>query len=154
MVSPIAGRVADRVGRRAPTVFGLAIATIAAIPLALEGGDITIPLLVGALVVFGIGFGVANPGMQTGALEAAPPDRAGAASGVYSTSRYFGSIVGSAILAGLIGADLADTSGIDGVFILALVASAVSLVAVFGMASRRPEKAEDDSVAATVVAGD
>ena len=75
------------------------------------------------------------------------------AAGVFSTSRYFGSIVGSAILAGLIGTDRADTSGLDGVFILVLVASAASLVAVLGLASRRPGAVEDESVGATVVAG-
>ncbi len=154
IVSPIAGRFADRLGRRTPTLFGLAIATAAAIPLAVEGSDISIPLLTGALIVFGLGFGIANPGMQTGAIEAAPRDRTAAASGVYSTSRYFGSIVGSAILAGLIGTDRADTSGIDGVFILALVAAGISLVSVLGLASRRPGTVTDESVNAAVVAGD
>jgi DHA2 family methylenomycin A resistance protein-like MFS transporter len=92
--------------------------------------------------------------MQTGAVEAAPPDRTAAASGVFSTSRYFGSIVGSAILAGLIGTDRADASGLDGVFILVLIASAISLVAVMGLASRRPGDTSDTEASATVVAGD
>ncbi|MBT4515971.1 MAG: MFS transporter [Chloroflexi bacterium] len=155
VVSPVAGRFADRLGRRTPTVFGLTITTVAAVPLAIEGSDISVQLLVGALILFGIGFGVANPGMQTGALEAAPLDRAAAASGVYSTSRYFGSIVGSAILAGLIGTDRADASGIDGVFIMVLVASGIALVSVMGLASRRPGEATDASPTAesTVVAG-
>lgn len=155
VISPIAGRVADRLGRRTPTVIGMAIATIAATPLAIEGSSISVPLLIVVLVVFGIGFGAANPGMQTGALEAAPRDRAAAASGVFSTSRYFGSIVGSAILAGLIGTDLTDTSGLDGVFIMTLVASVIALVAVLGMASRRPpEVAVDKSLGSTATAGD
>lgn len=154
VVSPVAGRFADRLGRRTPTMLGLAIATAAAVPLAIEGSDISVPLLVGTLVVFGIGFGIANPGMQTGAIEAAPADRTAAASGVYSTSRYFGSIVGSAILAGLIGADQADVTGIDGVFILTLVASAIALVSVIGMAARKPGAATDEHARSTVMAGD
>jgi len=154
LVAPVAGRFADRLGRRAPTVFGLIIATAAAFPLAIEGADISILLLVVSLVLFGVGIGIANPGMQTGAIEAAPPDRTAAASGVFSTSRYFGSIVGSAILAGLIGTDRADASGIDGVFILVLIASAISLVAVMGLASRRPGQEADNEADATVVSGD
>jgi len=154
LVAPVAGRFADRLGRRAPTVFGLIIATAAAFPLAIEGADISILLLVVSLVLFGVGIGIANPGMQTGAVEAAPPDRTAAASGVFSTSRYFGSIVGSAILAGLIGTDRADASGIDGVFILVLIASAISLVAVMGLASRRPGQEADNEADATVVSGD
>jgi len=138
VVSPVAGRFADRLGRRLPTVFGMTITTLAALPMAVQGSDIPIPLLVGSLIVFGIGFGIANPGMQTAALEAAPSDRGAAASGVYSTSRYFGSIVGSAILAGLIGKDHTDPSGIDSVFILVLISSGVSLLSVMALASRRP----------------
>jgi len=154
LVSPVAGRFADRLGRRTPTVLGLAISTAAAFPLAFEGSDISVPVLVATLVVFGIGFGIANPGMQTGAIEAAPADRTAAASGVYSTSRYFGSIVGSAILAGLIGTDRTNMSGIDGVFILAFVASAIALVSVIGMASRKPGGSSPAHAVSTVVAGD
>jgi EmrB/QacA subfamily drug resistance transporter len=148
IVSPVAGRFADRLGRRTPTVLGLAICTSAAFPLALEGSDISVPVLVATLIVFGIGFGIANPGMQTGAIEAAPADRTAAASGVYSTSRYFGSIVGSAILAGLIGADRTNVSGIDGVFILAFVASAIALVSVIGMAARKPRESSPEHTVA------
>ena len=68
VVSPVAGRFADRLGRRLPTVFGMTITTLAALPMAVQGSDIPIPLLVGSLIVFGIGFGIANPGMQTAAL--------------------------------------------------------------------------------------
>jgi len=153
IVSPVAGRFADRLGRRTPTVLGLAISTAAAFPLAFEGSDISVPILVATLVVFGIGFGIANPGMQTGAIEAAPSERTAAASGVYSTSRYFGSIVGSAILAGLIGADRTDASGIDGVFILALVASGIALVSVIGMAARKPGESSPEHAGSTIVAG-
>jgi sugar phosphate permease len=92
--------------------------------------------------------------MQTGAIEAAPRNRTAAASGVFSTSRYFGSIVGSAILAGLIGTDRADVSGIDGVFILALVAAGISLISVLGLASRRPGTAAGEPAEATAIAGD
>lgn len=156
VVSPVAGRFADRLGRRAPTVFGLTIATLAAFPLAIGGSNISIPLLVVTLIAFGIGFGIANPGMQTGAVEAAPRDRTAAASGVYSTSRYFGSIVGSAILAGLIGTDRADASGIDGVFIMALIASGISLVSVMWLSSHRPGEGEEPAAVehSTAVAGD
>lgn len=154
VVSPLSGRVADRLGRRIPAVFGALMMTAAAVPLAVEGAAISVPLLIVALAVFGIGFGAATPVLQTSSVEAVEPDRAAAAAGVFSTSRYFGSIVGSAILAGLIGTDRADSSGFDGVFILVLVASAVSLVAILGLSSRRPGAVEDESLGATVAAGD
>ncbi|MBT4072358.1 MAG: hypothetical protein HOE75_01550, partial [Chloroflexi bacterium] len=54
-----------------------------------------------------------------------------------------------------IGTDRADASGIDGVFIMVLVASGIALVSVMGLASRRPGEATDASPTAesTVVAG-
>ncbi|MDA1256701.1 MAG: MFS transporter [Chloroflexi bacterium] len=138
VVSPLAGRMADRLGRRMPAVFGAATMTAAAVPLAIEGAGISVPTLIVTLTVFGVGFGAITPILQTSSVEAVPPGRAGMASGVFSTSRYFGSIVGAAILAGLIGTDRSDTAGIDSVFILVFVAAAVSVVAVLGLASRAP----------------
>jgi hypothetical protein len=48
---------------------------------------------------------------------------------MYSTARYFGSITGSAIIVGLIGAQRDDASGIDGLLIVAMAASIAALAA-------------------------
>jgi EmrB/QacA subfamily drug resistance transporter len=138
--SPLGGRLADRVGRRWPTVIGLALLTLGVLPLALAGGGIAIPLLLGGLGIAGVGLGLSSAGMQTAAIEAVGPREAGVASGVFSTSRYFGSIVGSSVLAGLLGA--AGGGGFRMVFVM--VAAAALLSALVALALRdRPAEVEN-----------
>ncbi|MGI8857826.1 MAG: MFS transporter [Thermomicrobiales bacterium] len=122
--SPLGGRLADRVGRRWPTVIGLALLTLGVLPLALAGGGIAIPLLLGGLGVAGVGLGLSSAGMQTAAIEAVGPREAGVAAGVFSTSRYLGSIVGSSLLAGLLGA--AGSGGFRMVFVMVAAAALLS----------------------------
>jgi len=122
--SPLGGRLADRIGRRRPTVIGLALLTLGVLPLALAGSTIAIPLLLGSLGLAGVGIGLSSAGMQTAAIESVGPREAGVASGVFSTSRYFGSIVGSSILAGLLGA--AGGGGFRAVFMMVAVAALLS----------------------------
>lgn len=124
--SPLGGRLADRVGRRWPTVIGLTLLTLGVLPLALAGGGIAIPLLLASLGLAGVGIGLSSAGMQTAAIEAVGPREAGVASGVFSTSRYFGSITGSSILAGLLGA--AGGGGFEAVFDMVVVAAFLSTV--------------------------
>lgn len=54
------------------------------------------------LLTAGVGSGLGTVAMQSTALLAAPRHQAGTASGVYSTSRYLGSIMASAALAWLV----------------------------------------------------
>ncbi len=95
-------RLADRFGGRWPVVAGLAIFRVGVLPLALGGSGIALPTLVVALAVAGVGLGLSSAGLQTSAVEAVPPEQAGSASGVYSNSRYFGSIVGASVLAAVL----------------------------------------------------
>ena len=128
-LTPVGGRAVDRFGRKAPTILGLALVSAGSAPLALEGASIDVPLLMASLSVAGLGLGFAWPGLQTSSVESVSPEMAGAASGMYSTARYFGSITGSAIIVGLIGAQRDDASGIDGLLIVAMAASFVALAA-------------------------
>jgi sugar phosphate permease len=70
--------------------------------------------------------------MQTSAVESVGPEEAGAASGLFSTSRYLGSIVGSILLAALLGpAD--DPSGYAAVFALVFAAALISALVSLGL---------------------
>ena len=55
------------------------------------------------LSVFGVGLGLVTAPQETAAIESQPHDRAGAAAGTYSTVRYLGSILGSAVLGAIVG---------------------------------------------------
>jgi EmrB/QacA subfamily drug resistance transporter len=129
LLTPIGGRMADRLGRRTPVVFGLAISTVGTLPFAITGSDISIVPLILGLGLVGIGIGLSSPGSRTSAVESVPAKDAGAGAGAYSTSRYLGSIIGSAVLAGLIGVDRSNTDGIDLVFIVVAISAATAVVA-------------------------
>jgi DHA2 family methylenomycin A resistance protein-like MFS transporter len=106
-------------------VAGLALFTGSLAPLVLAGGALDLPPLVASLGLAGAGLGLSSAGLQTAALEAVGPDEAGMASGLFSTGRYLGSIVGSAAMAGL----LAAGAGFAATFLMVVAAALLSTVA-------------------------
>jgi EmrB/QacA subfamily drug resistance transporter len=136
VASPLGGWLADRCGRRLPTIAGLALLTLGALPMAVAGAEIMLPPLVLGLVFVGVGIGMAMPGLQSTAVESVREEEAGVASGIYSTSRYLGSIVGSAILAGLLGSDRRNADGLGSVFVIVCAAAAVATVVGMGLRAR------------------
>ena len=76
------------------------------------------------------------PGLQITAVESVAKADAGSASGLYSTSRYLGSIIGSAIIAGILGSSQTGIDGIGMVFILAFVAAVLSAISSAGLRAR------------------
>jgi len=98
LFSPLGGRLSDRWGRRRPTAVGLGLLTLGLLLLGLAQGGPMLLALVAGLGVAGIGLGLSGAGMQSAAVEAVRREESGVASGVFSTSRYLGSIVGSSLL--------------------------------------------------------
>jgi len=133
VMSVVAGRMLDRNGRRLPTTIGMVITAIAAAPMAFIGADISVSALVLGLILIGIGLGLAMTGLQTTSVESVEDNQIGAAAGVYSTSRYLGSILGSAIIAGLIGQEIGEVGDIGIVFKVSFVAAVLAVFSSFGL---------------------
>jgi EmrB/QacA subfamily drug resistance transporter len=122
LAAPLGGRLADQLGRRWPAVAGLGLLALGLLPLALTGGELkTLPLLAG-LGLAGVGLGLSSAGLQTVALEAVPATAAGAAAGVFSTSRYLGSIGGAIALTLL----LTTADSFAAVFVMTAAAAGLS----------------------------
>lgn len=85
--------------------------------------------IVGGLALTGAGLGLSAASLQTVAIEAVEPNDSGVASGILSTSRYLGSIVGSSVLAGLLGAVSDEAAGFGAVFAMAVGAALLSVLA-------------------------
>ena len=102
-VAPFGGRIADRRGHRLPAAAGLALLTLSTALLAAIGPAPAAAGLVCALLLGGIGLGLANAAVQTAAIEAVAPRHAGVAAGLFATARYSGAIVAALLLAGLLG---------------------------------------------------
>lgn len=101
--SPVGGRLSDRIGRRSAATAGLALLGAAMLLLAVAGGGIGVPLLVGSLLVAGAGLGLSTPPVQAAGIEALDVHDAGMASGILSTGRYLGGIVAATLVVALAG---------------------------------------------------
>jgi predicted MFS family arabinose efflux permease len=93
VTTPLAGRVADRLGPR-PTFFGSLGLALAGLPLLLLGS--VAPVMVG-LVLVGVGTFFAQATATGFVGRAAREDRA-AASGLYLASYYLGGLFGAAVI--------------------------------------------------------
>lgn len=133
-LSRLGGRVADRVGRRRPAVAGCVVLGAALVPVTVDPG---LPVwgLFACLAAAGAGVGLSSAGMQTAAVEAVGSEDAGTAAGIYSTSRYVGSFIGSIVLARLLDGG-SGLDGFTGVFAMACVGGWLSAIATLGIRGR------------------
>jgi MFS family permease len=138
LVSPIGGKLSDRVGRARPVVLGSVLLVAGtALLLGVDAETSTAALLL-PLVIIGLGVGLQMGAQQAAALESAPSSMIGVAGGVWLTSRYIGSIAGSALLAMVISGQV-DAAEIHTIVLFALAAGVVLLPTGFALrASGRP----------------
>ena len=137
VLSPIGGRISDarlsggdHRARAHVVAAGMAVSVVGCAVIA---ASLDLPwLLIAGAVVLGAGQGVAGASLSTAAVEAAPADAAATAAGVYSTSRYVGSIVGSVLIAALAVADASSARP------LAFAIIATSLVAMIAGSRVQP----------------
>ena len=133
LLAPIGGRVSDRLGRRTPAMVGMGLLAAGVTGLAVLGPEIATLELVVALIVSGIGLGLGSGSLQTAAVETIEVEHAGMAAAASSTARYAGSIVGAAVLAGLV----ATGDGFQTLFTMMAVAAIAALGLTFGLPGRR-----------------
>lgn len=123
VMGPIGGRIGDAHGRRLPTSAGLGLATVAVAVLAVLGRDVHPAVLVAGLACFGVGLGGSTPNLMSAALGSVPMDRSGTAAGIFSMSRYVGSIVATVSIGVLV------TAEADGTSVMLLTSTACMLAA-------------------------
>jgi EmrB/QacA subfamily drug resistance transporter len=96
--APLSGRLVGRRGPRLSLLAGGVGITLGAALLTGLGAHTSIPSLVPAYVIFGIGFGMVNPPITNTAVLGMPPAQAGVAAAVASTSRQLGQTLGVAVV--------------------------------------------------------
>jgi EmrB/QacA subfamily drug resistance transporter len=106
-LAPFAGRLTDRFGGKYVLLTGLAVyaAGIAGIA-AVASTRATSLTFAPALLVAGLGMGAIFAPMVTMAMRAAPPQLAGAASGVLNTGRQLGATIGGAVTGAVLASQL------------------------------------------------
>jgi MFS family permease len=138
MVAPFAGRAADHLGARVPTVVGmlLAAASLAILALLHPAGA----LLLLPLASLGAGLGIFTPANNAAIMGGAPRRQAGAASGVLNMTRGMGTAMGQAVAAlilSLAAAGLAHPAALVSGFGACVLFLAVVALAAAGLAALR-----------------
>jgi EmrB/QacA subfamily drug resistance transporter len=148
-VSPVAGALSDRIGRRPIIVVGLSLLTAGFVWVAWRGSLHTSWVeIVVALLVAGAGISMALPTVPTAVLSAVAPDEMGKASGINYMAQRFGAVfavaIGSAVFAsyGGLGSPAAVTAGFKpALWACSILAGLGALSAV--ATSARPKPASD-----------
>ncbi|PTM57748.1 MFS transporter [Desmospora activa] len=99
LISPLGGYLTDRLGKRPMVITSFVLTTIAAVLLWVVIPMGSLSLVVVSLVVAGVGCGIGMGAMQLSSLDAVEQEKSGIASGIFSTFRYFGSMIASALIA-------------------------------------------------------
>ena len=136
LLAPLGGTLADRLGRRFPATLGQAIAAAGLLPLAVWPSS-SPGIVLTCLAVTGVGGGLTGAAQQAAAVEAVTADKAGVASGIFSTSRYIGGIGGAVVLAGLLNGRQ-GAGGFGALFAVTAVAALLAAVAGLWLPGRRP----------------
>ncbi|WP_280302793.1 MFS transporter [Nocardia neocaledoniensis] len=130
IVSPYAGRLAARYGFRVVTTTGLALAGGGLVTLGTVHADTGYGNVWWRLGVIGVGFALTMSPLTGAAIQAVSPQEGGLASGISSTARQIGAVLGVAVLGAVVRTRQAGgasfETGLGNAFV---VAGAVTLLA-------------------------
>ncbi|MEA2160467.1 MAG: hypothetical protein QOD66_2847 [Solirubrobacteraceae bacterium] len=99
LVMPISGRLTDRIGGGRVTVFGIAVMTLATVPLVIVGSTSSFGWLAVVLLVRGIGLGCSMMPTMASAYALLRSDQVPGATSVLNTLQRVGGSIGTALLA-------------------------------------------------------
>lgn len=134
LIRPFAGKLSDRFGEAFIIIPSLVVTAAALVVLSLSSG---LPGLVTAAILYGIGFGSAQPALQAATLRIAPAHRRGAANASFMTAFDLGIGLG-AILLGLVSEHIGYT------YLFSVTAASVVVsLAIFTIFVRRLLKPTD-----------
>lgn len=102
MVSPFAGRLAARYGFRIVVTIGLALAGGGLLALGTVHADTGYGNVWWRLGIVGIGFALTMSPLTGAAIQAVSPQEGGLASGISSTTRQIGAVLGIAVLGAIV----------------------------------------------------
>jgi len=131
IAAPIAGYVAVRIGERTTAVAGTVLITASMGVFVVGVSEHALAVLVGALVLSGVGMGMASPALQAAAANAVEPERLGIASAAQQMMSQVGAVVGMSVLATVAGGSTARSPFVHAYAIggaLAVAGVAVALV--------------------------
>ncbi|MGE5292788.1 MAG: MFS transporter [Micromonosporaceae bacterium] len=160
VISPFAGAISDRIGRRPIMVTGLALQALGFAWVAARGSLHTSWVeLVVALLVAGAGISMALPTVPTAVLNAVPAAQLGKASGINYMAQRFGAVfavaIGSAVFSacGHLGSPAAVTAGFRPALWSTVVFATAAAVAALAIPAQADQGTTPGAAAAADPAG-
>jgi DHA2 family methylenomycin A resistance protein-like MFS transporter len=129
LLAPIAGRVTARRGPKPMMLAGLLLAAVGVALLSTWSSNTAYPLLLLAMLCWGVGLGLLTPAVVAAAIAAAPADRSGLASGVNNTARQAGGAVGIAAYGAIAGPPGQISHFLTGLHVASLITAGMFAVA-------------------------
>jgi EmrB/QacA subfamily drug resistance transporter len=159
LISPIAGALSDRIGRRPVIATGLLLqaAGLGWVALNASAAASTLELVL-ALLVAGIGISMALPTVPTAVLSAVTPSEMGKASGISNMMQRFGAVFAIAIASsvfaahGHIGSPASVTDGFRPALAVSAALSLLGALTALAVVTRRREPATDPEPAKVTIA--
>ncbi|GAA2143719.1 MFS transporter [Actinomadura napierensis] len=102
VVSPFAGRLAARYGFRIMVTLGLTLAGLGLLALGFVHADTGYTNVWWRLAIVGIGFALTMSPLTGAAIQSVAPQEGGLASGISSTTRQIGAVLGVAVLGAVV----------------------------------------------------
>ncbi|MEK4328561.1 MFS transporter [Paenibacillus sp. FSL R7-0312] len=127
VVSPLAGKWIDMSGPRPAMVVSAILMTLGSVWIVMLNPSSPLISICLALAAFGISNGLNNVAMQAALFNSSPKDIIGVSSGLFSTSRYFGTILSSL----LIGIVMGNQFSFGGFRVLGIILTVVALSLVY-----------------------
>jgi EmrB/QacA subfamily drug resistance transporter len=106
LISPLAGRLSDRIGVRLLTTGGMGLAFLALFVFLLLPGGSALALIIALLTLLGVAYGMYLSPNNRQILSLAPADRQGSASGIVRLFFYLGQLLGVAMVESVLRAGL------------------------------------------------
>lgn len=127
-LAPVSGRITARRGPRTALAIGCLLAIVGMPMLTQLRTDHGIAWLLAGFTLLGCAGGLVTASAVAAVVRATPPDRSGLATGVSNTSRQIGTATGVALFGAVAGSPASDHF-VDGIHLLALIATALWIVA-------------------------
>jgi MFS family permease len=163
-VAPLAGRLSDRIGRRAPIITGLLLLAAGLIVLSALRQRSGATLLISGLTLTGVGVGFTTSPITAAAMDGATDQTTGESAGLLNTARMIGLTLGIATMGAIIASSgnvLAGSPHAREAFVtglshalrinagIALLAAVVAAGTITAAARRGQARLADASLAAT-----
>jgi MFS family permease len=111
VMASLSGALSDRIGSRIPATVGMVLLSCGLFLLSRMDLDTPLPWLSASLAVVGLGVGLFTSPNNSAVLGAVGPERRGVASGILSTARTLGNVLGIGLSGAVYATTLAASGG-------------------------------------------